>query len=94
GSYRYASPQGAPPPRAAVQRNATTLQSFVTGMDVAAAILVVKTLPGRASAVASAIDEVKLEEICATLAGDDTVLVLVRRDEDRDRVRRALEGLI
>jgi transcriptional regulator of arginine metabolism len=90
GGYRYAAPSSARPSQGVTG----TVQSFVTGMDQANAILLVKTLPGRASAVASAIDEVGMPEVAATLAGDDTVLVLVRNEEDRERVRRSLEEIL
>lgn len=42
---------------------------------VAENLLVVKTLPGYASGVGSYLDQLKLEHVLGTLAGNDTVLV-------------------
>ncbi len=40
-------------------------------------ILVVKTVPGMAMAVAAAIDALKYDEIAGSIAGDDTIMVAV-----------------
>lgn len=47
-------------------------------VDVAQNILVIKTMPGLASAACSALDSMKLPEIVGTLGGDDTALVVMR----------------
>ena len=73
-------------------RNA--FRAFVTGIDRGEAFFLVKTLPGRANAVGVAIDEARRPSIAGTIAGDDTVLVLVRKSRDRDRARRELENLL
>lgn len=41
-------------------------------------IVVVKTISGSASAAAEAIDRLELGEIAATIAGDNTIFILVR----------------
>jgi transcriptional regulator of arginine metabolism len=53
--------------------------------------VVVRTLPGRAQGVAALIDRLGVDEVLATLAGDDTVLVIPRtvRAVDALRVRLA-----
>ena len=50
----------------------------VTGFDYAMNIIVIHTLPGLASAAASALDAMKMSVILGTLAGDDTVMVVMR----------------
>ena len=40
--------------------------------------MVIKTLPGLAGAAASAIDGMNMSVVIGTLAGDDTVLVVMR----------------
>ena len=40
-------------------------------------ILVIKTVPGMAMAVAAAIDAMKFKEIAGSIAGDDTIMVAV-----------------
>ena len=50
----------------------------VTNVDCAQNILVIKTMPGLASAACSALDKMHLSEVIGTLAGDDTALVILR----------------
>ncbi|NLO81595.1 MAG: arginine repressor [Clostridiales bacterium] len=50
----------------------------VTSMDYANNLIVVKTLSGNAQAAAAAIDALNWPEILGCVAGDDTILVVVR----------------
>ena len=50
----------------------------ITNFDYAQNIMVIHTLPGLASAAASAIDAMNISVILGTLAGDDTVFVVMR----------------
>ena len=50
----------------------------ITSFDYAQNILVIHTLPGLASAAASAIDAMNMSVVLGTLAGDDTVFVVMR----------------
>ena len=50
----------------------------VISYDYAQNIVVIKTLPGLASAAGSAIDSMNLSIVLGTLAGDDTVMVVMR----------------
>ena len=52
--------------------------SCITSVDVAQNILVIKTMPGLASAACSALDGMNMPEIVGTLGGDDTALVILR----------------
>ncbi len=45
-------------------------------------LVLIKTTPGTAPGVAAALDAANLEEILGSIAGDDTVLVISRSDED------------
>lgn len=77
GRYRYAFP---------VENNTAFLQprmerifqDSVVGMDYSGNIIVIKTLPGTAQAVAAAIDNTKWPDIIGTVAGDDNILVVVK----------------
>lgn len=55
---------------------AQILRQFVASVDASANLAVVRTPPGAASAVASAIDQADLPGILATVQGDDTLLVV------------------
>ena len=50
----------------------------VTGFDYAQNIIIIRTLPGLASAAGSAIDSMNLSTVVGSLAGDDTVMVVMR----------------
>ena len=58
---------------------------------VADLLLVIRTLPGSAHAVAAALDRTRWPEIVGSIAGDDTVFVATG---DRSSVRRLRDRLI
>ena len=51
-------------------------REFLRDVKVAQNLLVLRTPPGHANALASALDRADLPEIAGTIAGDDTVLVV------------------
>ena len=55
---------------------------------------VIKTLPGHASAVAFALDNLRVREVLGTVAGDDTILVIPRDGVDRRSLLAALRARI
>jgi transcriptional regulator of arginine metabolism len=54
------------------------LMEWVVSIEAAGQMIVVKTPPGSAHLVASAIDHAGLPEIAGTVSGDDTMFVAVR----------------
>lgn len=54
------------------------LREFVMSVEAAGQLIVVRTPPGSAHLVASAIDHAQLPEIAGTVSGDDTMFVAVR----------------
>ena len=94
GAYRYSVPNGAPASNPSTEENLRyAFREFVTALENGEAFFLVKTLPGRANAVGIAIDEARRPELAGTIAGDDTILVLVRRARDKERARRSLAAL-
>ncbi len=59
----------------------TILKEGVTSFDVAQNIVVVKTMPGLASAAGAALDGMELPGMVGSLAGDDTVILIMRTNE-------------
>ncbi len=53
-------------------------KNSIVSIDYAGNILVMKTLTGSAQAAAAAIDAVGLEEVVGTIAGDDTIFLVIR----------------
>jgi transcriptional regulator of arginine metabolism len=58
---------------------------------VAGLVLVIKTLPGSAHAVAAALDRTRWPEVAGSIAGDDTVFVATA---DRGAIRRLRDRLL
>ena len=77
GTYRYSvSEKDAPP--ALTDRLNTIFRECVTSIDYAENIIVIHTLPGLANAAGSALDAMKINVVLGTLAGDDTVMIVMR----------------
>ena len=63
-------------------------------VDFSGNIAVIKTRPGYASSIAYNIDNSDVKEILGTIAGDDTILIVLREGTDRDDVLRGLSGIV
>jgi len=77
GTYRYTTSVKEMPSTFSNRLN-TIFRECVTRYDYAQNIVVIHTLPGLAGAAASAIDTMNLSVVVGTLAGDDTVMVVMR----------------
>jgi len=71
----------------------TTLREFATDVITGDALFTIRTHSGCANAVAVALDEAGIDGVVATLAGDDTILVLARNSKDRADIIREIEEL-
>lgn len=79
GKYRYVAPS-----REETEINDklySILKNAALSAEKVDKFVVVKTLTGAASAVAEAIDNLYPEEIAGTIAGDNTIFILVRTEE-------------
>lgn len=65
-----------------IEKYRHVFQNGFASMDMAQNILVVKTVPGMAMAVAAALDAMNWHEIVGSIAGDDTIMCAVRTVED------------
>ncbi|NLJ60316.1 MAG: arginine repressor [Firmicutes bacterium] len=77
GKYRYFAPQE----RSFEdfdRRMKRLFQDSVVSIDYSENLLVVRTLTGNAHAVAAVIDKAGIPEIVGTIAGDDTILIVVK----------------
>ena len=77
GTYHYSAPNSDVVNSFSSRLN-TIFRECVTGFDYAQNIIVIRTLPGLASAAASAIDAMNMSAVVGTLAGDDTVMIVMR----------------
>ena len=69
------------------------LNECSTGVDSAGIVVVLKTLPGLAPACCSALDNMEVEGIVGTLAGDDTAFIAMRDNEAAHRFYHEIEIL-
>jgi len=92
GRYKYSLPADRRfDPLQKLKRN--LIDAFVR-IDSASHLLVMKTLPGNAMAIAALIDHLEWDEILGTVSGDDTILIICRTEEDTDIIsNRFLELL-
>jgi len=75
GLYRYAAPSD---PIGASSRLNAIFREAVLACEHAQNLVVVKTMPGLASAAGAAIDALHHDDIVGTISGDDTVFVAMR----------------
>ncbi|MBA4548545.1 transcriptional regulator ArgR [Thermoactinomyces intermedius] len=77
GAYKYSLPTGEKrfDPLRKLKR---TLQESFVSIDYSENLVLLKTLPGNAQAVAALLDHLDWEEMMGTIAGDDTILIISR----------------
>lgn len=75
------------------QSVATDLSSGILRIQFSGQLGVVKTLPGLANAVASLIDHQAVFPVIGTIAGDDTILLILREGSAPNAVLLALSPL-
>lgn len=60
------------------------------GIDFSGNIAIIKTLPGYASSIASLIDNAKPHEVLGTIAGDDTIMLVMREGAQKGDIINSL----
>ncbi|MGH2740645.1 MAG: arginine repressor [Actinomycetota bacterium] len=93
GELRYAPPEQAGRPRRMAQLK-RLLEEFALGMEPSGNLVLIRTPPGAANAVAEVLDEVAFEDIAGTVAGDDTILLVAREGVRGRTLVRRLERLV
>ena len=69
------------------------LRESIVDVDYAQSIVVLKTLPGLANAAASAFDGMDLPSKVGSLAGDDTVMIIMRSNESAKELCREISTM-
>ncbi len=77
GTYRYVSATKGVSGSFSNRLN-TILKQGITGYDYALNQVVIHTLPGLAGAAATAVDAMHMSFVLGTIAGDDTLLIIMR----------------
>jgi transcriptional regulator of arginine metabolism len=69
------------------------VNGFVS-LDFSLNIAVIRTLPGYAGSIAFAIDQLRAYEILGTIAGDDTIIIVIREGTERRDLKNLLAMII
>ena len=77
GGYRYAA-NGRRSSTGSETRLRNIFKEGVTSVDMAQNIIVLKTMPGLASAACSALDGMDIPGMVGSIAGDDTAILIMR----------------
>ncbi len=77
GTYRYTSSAKEVSGTFSDRLN-TIFRKCITNYDHAQNLVVIHTIPGLGSAAASAVDSMQMQFVLGTIAGDDTVLIIMR----------------
>ena len=72
----------------------TIFRESITSIDYAQNIVVIKTMPGLASAACSALDNMELSYMVGSLAGDDTAFLLMRDEASAVSFCEELKGML
>ena len=91
GSYVYALPEDSDRSQGEWIRD---FQRGYLSMESSANLVVLKTLIGHAQATALALDNLEVAEILGTVAGDDTILIILRQGSDFPALQRSLLRLM
>ena len=92
GTYRYVAPKKEEM-ATGMKINAALVESIL-GVDYAQNVVVVRTFPGLAQAVAAGIDNLALAEVLGCVAGDDTILVVARNEIAAKSISERIHVLI
>ena len=94
GVYRYvvATEHSARRPFAGRLQN--IFKEGVTSCDAAQNIVVVKTMPGLAPAAGAALDGMEIDGLVGSLAGDDTVILIMRGSGAAESLCRDIELML
>lgn len=88
GTYKYVAPEK--------KENAPVINSSITdsviSVDTACNIVVVKTFSGMANAIAVCIDAMNYDSIVGSVAGDDTILLVLKSNELADKLSLTLKN--
>ena len=77
GTYKYVRPADNKQHGVAVN---SAISAAVTAIDAARNLVVVKTYPGMANAVGVLVDSIEHDEVLGSVAGDDTILLVLKTD--------------
>ena len=76
------------------QKLRTIFQQSIQSFDLAQNILVLKTMPGLASAACAAIDGMQIDQLVGSLAGDDTAFLAMKDNQSAIDLYHMIENFM
>ena len=80
-----------------IPRFNSALIESITKVDYAGNLIIIKTFPGMANAVATCVDTLNLDDIIGCVAGDDAILVVVRTNDSAadlsDKIKQMIKSI-
>lgn len=72
----------------------SVLRAGFVSMDLAQNILVMKTVSGMAMALAAALDALNFPQIVGCIAGDDTIMIAIKTNEEAVEIMEEIQTLM
>jgi len=72
----------------------TIFRECIVSIDYAQNIVVIKTMPGLANGACSALDNMDMNDIVGSLAGDDTVFLVMRTTESAELLCQEIRDML
>lgn len=72
----------------------SVLKAGFVSMDLAQNILVMKTVSGMAMALAAALDALNFPQIVGCIAGDDTIMIAIKTNEEAVEIMEEIQNLM
>lgn len=94
GAYQRPATAAEPAPESRDHALMRAVMDYLLRVESVGPLLVLKTDPGEAQPLARAIDRAALPDVAGTLAGDDTILVVVRSAEAAQRLTTKFLGWV
>ncbi len=92
GTYRYCLSTGRT--HTGNMRLNNAMADSILHVDYSMNNVVIKTYPGLAQAVASAVDALNMHNILGCVAGDDTIILVTRDEESSEEISRKIRELM
>lgn len=84
GGYKYSVPSNVTKGDL-VRRAKRIFEDYARSVEFSGSLIMIKTYPGGANAVAAVIDELDWPEMIGSIAGDDAILILTHAEEPRPK---------
>ncbi len=91
GHYKYIQPKNYVSSKGSFNR---ALTESIVNVDWVLNQVVLKTYPGMAQAIATAIDAIEMPDILGCVGGDDTIIVITRSEAAAEKIGENIEELI